>query len=189
MPNWCFNAARISHEDPQMIQRMVDAAEREQGGVLQEFVPCPAELLDPKSTSYGGDNAADSDALRISNKEKFGYESWYDWNIANWGTKWDLCEVRVDRHDANNITLSFDTAWSPPIEAYGTLEEQGFVVEAYYYEPGMCFCGLYEDGQDNYIEIEETTYDWASKHIPRAIDEMFGISDEYAQWEAEEEQE
>lgn len=161
MPNWCNNVARISHENPEMIRRMIDAAKREESGVLQEFVPCPAELLE-------GDG-------------------WYDWCVQNWGTKWDLCDVEVQTHDANNITLVFQTAWAPPVEAYGTLEEQGFVVEAYWYEPGMMFCGMYEDGSVEDLEIEEATYEWAKDNIPRNIDEMFGIADEFAQWEAENE--
>lgn len=185
MPNWCNNVARISHENPQMIQRMINAAE---SGILQEFHPCPQDLQADGVGCYGGPDAAKNDALRAANKEKHGFESWYDWNVANWGTKWDLCEVGVDRHDANNITLTFDTAWSPPIEAYAVLEEQGFVIEAFYYEPGMSFCGIYEDGLENTIEIETQSYDWAYHNIPRAIDEMFGISDEYAQYEAENEE-
>ena len=186
MPNWCFNAVKVSHEDPNMIQRMIDAADKTDSGILQEFVPCPAELRETLAGSFGdADKQAELKAKQEENFLKFGAKDWYDWCINNWGTKWDLREVRVDCHDANNITLSFDTAWSPPIEAYGTLEELGFIIEAYYYEPGMCFCGLYEDGCENTINIRETTYEWASKNIPRAIDEMFGISDEYAQWEAE----
>jgi hypothetical protein len=189
MPNWCNNVARISHENPEMIQRMIAAANNAEKGVLQEFVPCPADLLLDGVGSYGGPNAAENDALRAANKEKYGFESWYEWNVANWGTKWDLCEPVVDTHDANNITLTFQTAWAPPIEAYGTLEAQGFVVEAYWYEPGMMFCGMYEDGCVEDLEIEEATYEWAKDNIPRNIEEMFGIADEFAQWEAENESE
>ena len=159
MPNWCSNVARISHPNPEMIQRMISAATVDH--VLQEFIPCPAELL--------------------------AGEGWYDWCVQNWGTKWDLVEVIVDTHDANNITLTFQTAWAPPVEAYGTLESQGFVVEAYWYESGMMFCGIYEDGSALDIEIEEATFEWAKDNIPRELDEMFGIADEFAQWEAENE--
>ena len=158
MPNWCSNVARISHENPQMIERMVGAAE---SGILTEFVPCPKELLEG--------------------------EGWYDWCVSNWGTKWDLSEVGIDRHDANNLTLTFDSAWSPPIEAYVKLEEQGFVIEAYYYEPGMMFCGTYEDGCENTIEIEEPTFEWAHDNLPKVLDEMFGISDEFAYYDSSDE--
>lgn len=45
-------------------------------------------------------------------------ENWYNWRIANWGTKWNACDLEVDYDDVediNNITYRFSTAWSPPI--------------------------------------------------------------------------
>jgi len=47
---------------------------------------------------------------------------WYDWNIRNWGTKWNAYDVEqsdtfdmddID-DDLNSITYNFNTAWSPP---------------------------------------------------------------------------
>jgi hypothetical protein len=78
--------------------------------------------------------------------------------------------------------LSFDTAWSPPIEFYENLEEQGFRIEAFYYEPGMAFCGVYEDGCDDQFDIEGDS-DWVEKHIPRRIDEAFAIAESMEMWE------
>lgn len=40
----------------------------------------------------------------------FGYPSWYEWSIANWGTKWD-----VQYPSAHGDTLLFQTANSAPI--------------------------------------------------------------------------
>lgn len=178
MPNWCNNVARISHPEPAMIDRAIKAFD--EGKFLQEFVPCPQELLDTAATF--GETSTEQ-----ANKAKYGYGSWYDFNIANWGTKWDVGgENPAERHDANNITLVFESAWAPPVEAYIQLEQQGFVVEAYYYEPGMMFCGVFEDGQANDISIEQTNGDWVKDNIPRAIDEMFGIADEFYQYENEE---
>ena len=188
MPNWCNNVLRLSHPDPQMITRAIDSFA--QGKMLQEFVPCPEELLNPETTTWShGPEQEARDKLKEGLSAKYGFSSWYDWCVANWGTKWDIgSEYPAERHDANNATFTFESAWSPPIEAYGTLEEQGFVIEAYYYEPGMMFCGVYEDGCANDIAIEEASYDWASKYIPRAIDEMFGIAEEFAQWDSENEE-
>lgn len=189
MPNWCNNVVRLAHSNPAMIDRAVKSFD--DGKFLQEFVPCPEPLLNPETTTWGhGPEEADREKLRAKLVEEFGYQSWYDWCVANWGTKWDIgSEYPAERHDANNITLTFDSAWSPPIEAYGRLEELGFEVEAYFYEPGMAFCGTYEDGCEDSISIETCSYDWAQANIPRNIDEMFGISDEFAQYEAEEEDE
>lgn len=46
---------------------------------------------------------------------------WYNWNINNWGTKWDAYEVsnwicNFKRTPAE-INISFQTAWSTPIDA------------------------------------------------------------------------
>jgi len=44
---------------------------------------------------------------------KFGADNWYDWQIRNWGTKWnayDQIETDVDE-------LEFNTAWSTPLNA------------------------------------------------------------------------
>lgn len=48
--------------------------------------------------------------------------NWYDWCIKNWGTKWnaygqDMHYENIVQED-NKLTLTFQTAWSPP---YGWL--------------------------------------------------------------------
>jgi hypothetical protein len=42
----------------------------------------------------------------------YGFNNWYDWSIANWGTKWNAYSVSVVD---NNIY--FETAWSTPFHA------------------------------------------------------------------------
>ncbi len=44
------------------------------------------------------------------NKRQYGFTDWYDWRIANWGTKWVGCDAKLD--SAN--TLRFMTAWNAP---------------------------------------------------------------------------
>ena len=44
-------------------------------------------------------------------KEKYGFDNWYDWRNANWGTKWNACESDYDKESES---LHFDTAWSIP---------------------------------------------------------------------------
>jgi len=45
----------------------------------------------------------------INNIKEYGYATWYEWCIENWGTKWDACRVC---YDENRIV--FETAWSSP---------------------------------------------------------------------------
>ena len=51
-------------------------------------------------------------AIVKHNLDNYGFASWYEWSIANWGTKWDLSEFK--RHDGGYIDCEFTTAWSPP---------------------------------------------------------------------------
>lgn len=47
----------------------------------------------------------------VSLIKKYGYYNWYDWSIANWGTKWNACDVDITE---DCLSIQFDTAWSCP---------------------------------------------------------------------------
>ncbi len=47
----------------------------------------------------------------VSNYIKFGYATWYEWSIDNWGTKWNAYYQSKESDDA----IRFDTAWAAPI--------------------------------------------------------------------------
>ena len=187
MPNWCNNFIRISHQD----KSLIDAIEATQGtekGVLDTVLPCPAELNDPDLTTWSRDREDELEAKKKAMKEKYGYESWYDWNIAHWGTKWDLCEPQITRIDDHTVEIACDTAWSPPIAAYESMLEKGYEVTAYYYEPGMCFAGIWDNGDDQCYQ------DWgdsvgAKATLPEELDDMFGISETQEEYEEEERRE
>ncbi len=53
------------------------------------------------------------------NKIKFGHTGWYDWCIANWGTKWNAYSFG----QADTNTLSFNTAWSCSMPVMTKLSE------------------------------------------------------------------
>lgn len=48
--------------------------------------------------------------IYVSNIENYGYTTWYDWSIDNWGTKWNAYSNEQEDED----TISFETAWSNP---------------------------------------------------------------------------
>ena len=181
MPNWCSNGITLRHSDPAMIERVVKGQE----GLLMEFLPTPKELLDTVAGFVGEDKQAAHEAQMKSNLEKHGYANWYDWNIANWGTKWDFALESIDRTDANTVVASFESAWSPPTTAYERLMELGFEITAYYYEPGMCFVGKWEDGCDDYFEIGGYDSTNVREAIGEELDDYFAISEGMADWEEE----
>ena len=176
MPNWCANTVTLTHEDPAMIARARESFNK--GAFLQEFIPCPEALLD--TTAQCGQN--DQEKL---NREQYGYSSWYDWNVNNWGTKWDVGGEHGADDIEGGLMLSFDSAWAPPIAAYERLLDLGFKVYATYYEPGMQFAGVWEDGSDDFYEYGGMTADEIEAALPAELDEAYGISQSVSEWEQE----
>ena len=187
MPNWCNNSVEIYHTDPAMIERARKAFNGE--GLLQEFIPVPQALLDTVSGSTGEDKREAHEAQQKANVEQYGYANWYDFCVNEWGTKW---EIGADGNPAQDIPgglmLGFDSAWSPPIAAYEKLLEMGFRIRAMYYEPGMAFAGVWEDGADDYYEYSGMNSDQIAEELPSELDECFCISEQVAEYEAEQEE-
>jgi hypothetical protein len=154
--------------------------------LLAEFIPVPQALVDTVSGFLGnGEEQAKLEAQSAKNLETYGYKTWYDFCINEWGTKWDINGGDISHETDTSLTMYFDTAWSPPIEAYRKFDELGFNIDAMYYEPGMGFCGEYT------TEDDEQTYEmsgdsgWVEANIPDHINEAFSISENMSQWEEE----
>jgi hypothetical protein len=58
-------------------------------------------------------------------------------------------------------------------------------VTLYYYEPGMGYCGKWEDGCDEFVEYSGETSETVRSAIGDELDDMFGISESMAEYEAE----
>ena len=188
MPNWCNNTVEIGHSDPAKIKELVAAVN--EGKFLNYCRPVP-EALQIVAGRVGDDNDPKQIALQeqtMHNLSTYGYANWYDWCVNEWGTKWDVDAIETIEleGDVDHITFGFDSAWSPPTGAMEYLMEQGFTVRLYYYEPGMAFAGIWEDGQDDCYDIGGLTSETVKDAIPEALDEMFGISETIAEYEAEE---
>ena len=160
MPNWCNNTLTLTHEDPTQIDRAIAAFQ--EGKLCQEFHPMQPTLLED--------------------------ESWYNWRVENWGTKWDVGGegFEAERINETTVQLIFDSAWSPPIEFYQHIEENcGFAVNATWFEPGMAFAGEFYDGETlnyNWHTLEE-----AKEVIPEHIEDQYGIIADMESWEEENE--
>lgn len=181
MPNWCSNSVTLEHDDSAMIDRARKAFNN--GQFLQEFVPVPKELMDEETTTHYGDaeREALANAVRQHCLDTYGYASWYDYCVNEWGTKWDVGEVGgIAIDETNSLTLNFDSAWSPPVAAYEKMLDLGFRITAYYYEPGMAYAGIWDNGDDACYEYGGLDSQGIRDEIPSELDEMFGIS-EYAE--------
>ena len=173
MPNWCNNGITLRHKDSAMVTRAQEALAA--GRLLQEFIPCPQDLIDTVSGFMGEDKREAHEAQMKRNIELYGYKDWYDWNVANWGTKWDVGGSDFVIDDVGNeLQCYFDSAWTPPIPLFERLTELGYTVNATYYEPGVGFVGRWttEDGDDCY-EIEFTAE--AIAELPQDLVDEYGI--------------
>jgi len=191
MPNWCNNFIELAHEDPQMILRACDAMKRDE--FLNEFIPVPEDLK-IVAGRVGADDDENQKALvaqQESNLAKHGYKDWYDWCVNEWGTKWDTGTqgYEVLPESDGRMCIGFDTAWGPPIQAMEKLCDLGFSVRLMYYEPGMAFCGIWEDGCDDYYDIGGMTSEQVLDDVPEVLDQCFGISEAIAEYEEEETEE
>jgi len=167
MPNWCNNSATFSHQDPDMIKRLVDAYNS--GRTMNGFFPCPQDLLDTVAGHAGEDQKAAHEAQIERNLKLHGAKDWYDWQVENWGTKWDFGAEEGDSitvyEGSDQVSISFDTAWAPPIAFYQEMEdEMGFHIKATYFEPGMGFVGEYEAGSDKCYEYGDD-FDGVPEHL------------------------
>lgn len=110
----------------------------------------------------------------------------FDWSVENWGTKWDIGEPDgVDFRDDNSFQVTFESAWAPPTVAYEKMVEDGWEIDAFYYEPGIGFCGRWTDGVDDYHDFTGMDSQEVADTIPLEVDEAFGISESMAEYEDE----
>ena len=188
MPNWCNNTLTLTHDDPAMILRAKEALDR--GEFLNEFIPVPEDLKITSGFLGNGDEQKELERKTAENREKYGYGNWYDFCVGEWGTKWDVGgDGQTDIHpDGKMLFTTFDSAWSPPVNAYVKLEELGFGVNAMYYEGGMAYAGAYGDGNDEEISLEGMSAEDIENHYPE-IDEAFGIAESIREYQAMEQEE
>lgn len=139
MPNWVFNSIYINGnpEDAKEFfakakakytesyydwednsQRVLRSKEVSLDFGFRSFVQPPSENYDDELTEAGG-----------------LIQSWYHWNIDNWGTKWDAHDVYVD---PENMHISFSSAWSPPMPVFEAIVKQF---------PNLSFTFRYEEEQ------------------------------------------
>ena len=153
MPNWCDNSVELYNDDVVAIDNLfkfLKEEKKEEDGLFMYLRPRP-ENQDFK---------------------------WFNWNIDNWGTKWDVSPDSFDRYDTNSIVLSFETAWGPPCALYDYLAANGWKVNAMYHEPGVGFVGEHVDGVDRYFEYSFDNEN-SLKEIPKDLAEYANIWSDY----------
>ena len=118
-----------------------------------------------------------------------------EWDYGNaveaWGTKWDVNTDGMEFTDNGDGTAEisgfFDSAWSPPVDAFQTLSQDldSCYLELSYFEPGMCFVGYWDsEGADDHYTIDPEAEDMG---IPAYLEEEWCVSDWFRTDEDDEE--
>jgi hypothetical protein len=166
MPNWCSNSLKLvattAESEKKLAEIVQELSRAKAAGEDAEFFklikPVPEALQ--ITAGYLGAGTPEQTALLETEKrnlDTYGYKNWYDFCVAEWGTKWDSSTQDMDEPfniDGNAVTIFFDTAWSPPMGIYHALEDMGFKLEATYVEQGVGFIGYYSDGVDKCDDME-----------------------------------
>jgi Ferredoxin-like domain in Api92-like protein len=181
MPNWCDNYVVLESTEAN-IQKIMDAVKSEQEqGLFSLFVPTPEPLLNTMAGCYaaGSKEQEKLEAKEKQNLETYGYKNWYDWACDTWGTKWDVVfnrDISVNQKSSTEVTLSFLSAWAPPVPFYDTLvADHGFIVTAYYSEAGMGFCGVYTTDKST-LETKDRCVNYEHDHKGRAVLARGGVN-------------
>jgi len=139
MPNCCRDSITITGKGTDKINKLLKPNGDDDSGMLDDFfrvlIPMPKEYNDTDSPNM---NKALSEQLL----KKYGARDWYDWNIGNWGIKWDLSEASYEYRD-NSIMIECESPWGPPLKGLRAVAKQYNVdIEIHYAEPGMDFGGI-----------------------------------------------
>jgi|TARA_R110000796_G_C14355869_1_gene412191 hypothetical protein len=135
MPNHCYNRIEINGEGASKIASAIKSEETPFD--FEKIFPEPnydeVEVL-PTFPEIVGNN----DPVK---KE----ESWWDWRVQNWGTKWNSYNCDIEDESKDYVEYTFNTAWSPPEGVIAKLREQypDVHISAFYNEPEMEIGGYY----------------------------------------------
>lgn len=125
-------------------------------------------------TDYEGlgiKNFEDLGNAYINNIIKHGVDTWYDWRVSNWGTKWNAygCQYIKEENE-----IFFDTAWSCPLPILDKLAELCF-------EHNVSFSGKWADedaGQNVGVfesDCDDDEYWFSYEYITNGSNEAYEI--------------
>ena len=148
MPNWCHNRVTFYSENTEEIAKIKEIFESE--APFNTLIPSPVWSETPNEDGElpVKEEHKDADGKVLFTTHKFPKsgkkdERWYDWQIQNWGTKWDVSDVDIEPEDDYGLEITFETAWSPPESICVAIREQfpDTTVSWFYDEPAMELAG------------------------------------------------
>ena len=143
MPNWCMNDLEIVGS-PKLLNKLLKHV----------------EITESEATSEH--DKGDFSCHRIIPRPSNENDNWYNWNVANWGSKWDVSDFYWFENDweSGSLGATFSTAWSPIPQVILELSRQFPKLSFMYkfYESGNDFFGKVEYKKGVEYLIEEGSY-------------------------------
>lgn len=139
MPNWCSNDLFVYGPEREAILEFIAGSTKLNNGESRELLFDFAKVIPETHDGKG--------------------ESWYNWRLQNWGTKWNASDTVITRHK-RSVKITFETAWSPPIPILHALAEK-FPNNTFclrFYEMGMAFKGHLKLKGETVLEKSEGKY-------------------------------
>ncbi|MCL2393048.1 MAG: hypothetical protein FWC87_00045 [Acidimicrobiaceae bacterium] len=108
MPNHVTNILRLQGNAEHVAQAFE--------GMRSEGSPIDFEKIVPPPANMFRDDLSEADRRRCAEQ---GIPNWYDWQVANWGTKWNAYTITEGEGE-----VRFQTAWSAPMPVFEALSRQ-----------------------------------------------------------------
>jgi hypothetical protein len=153
MPNWCFQNLTVYGKSEEDVKPFLDAIkdkENEGKVSLNQLHPMP-KCLEGSTSGFFTDEEKrkEHEEQAKRNIEECGYADWYEWNNANWGTKWGACDVELNDDlpvkDGYIASLKFESAWSPAVDLIRNISSKF---------PRLMFSLSYTEESDAFAGVE-----------------------------------
>ena len=149
MPNWCHNRV-TAYGNEDKIEKVKEIFESKTP--FNDIFPQPdwkntpnknGEL--PKLEQHKNPKTGEVIFETYNFPDGKNDDRWYSWRLDNWDTKWEASEVEFECDDSEILTITFDTAWSPPEGVMTKLREKfpDVSFQCFYDEPGCEIAGYY----------------------------------------------
>ena len=201
MPNWVFNGLTIEGS-PEEINKLVTQMNKPFKKIADnwnmETHAMEVKLFTYPNPVFALHNIYNHEQAGISNEEyikqpdhtlpiqeamMFKGNHWYDFNVREWGTKWDVAVDSDDKYpdtyiegptpNGDNLVVYYNmhTAWSPPMPAIEKLSKQ---------YPTLLFTLSYEEeqgwgGECEFLRgemISQSEYGWKCRECDNEEDEQ-----------------
>ena len=115
MPNNITNILTFTDASEKQIAEVLESIKNDKLGIgsvdFNKIIPMPPEI-------FRGN-------LGQEERELYGKNNWYDWSVANWGTKWNAYDFDYGNYEPykEGNQIKFLTAWTRPEPVIQKLSE------------------------------------------------------------------